>query len=261
MPGFEAVVGIPVVIEDGLVPCLFLVAAFALVTEAIGVYVPDRVAINAVFRGIFVLLFYVAGIAVHPLVRKLQLEFGLVMIEFELTPAHGVVATIAFFSQVAVVGVVLGMTVVTAVFGLAIFFIFQVAAAAFGQLVPADQLVVGEPMIEGVPVEPDHGGVPPLMIAVASLAFLGSCILVLTVEALFTGDVLGHRLMIVAVQAELVLSGVAQPDVAIGALRFEFIMARDQFARHEKLFDFSGLRDPAADDTEQQAKKNKSSHQ
>ncbi len=62
---FELVSGIPVMVENRLVPAFLLVTVVTGVTKPLGMNVPDRVAIHAPLGGIFVLAFEVTGVTGH----------------------------------------------------------------------------------------------------------------------------------------------------------------------------------------------------
>lgn len=123
------------------------------------------------------------------------------MIEFESAPADRIVAAVAFFTELALVRIVFGMAVETVLAGFAVFLLFQVTAAAFREPVPAGQLVVGESMIEFIPVQPDDLCIAPLVLAMAGLAFQPARIFILSVKALLITNVVCHRLMVVAIKA------------------------------------------------------------
>lgn len=97
--------------------------------------------------------------------------------------------------------VVFRMTVKAFLSRIPVFFVFQVTATALGQLVLAIKFVVGRAMIEFVLVEPDDPGIASLVIAMAGLAFQGPCIPVFAVETPLVAYILGHRFMIMAIQA------------------------------------------------------------
>jgi len=65
---FEFVFGIPVMIENRLIPAFLLVAVVTGVAKPFSMNVPDRVAIHAPLGGIFVLAFEVTGVTGHLLV-------------------------------------------------------------------------------------------------------------------------------------------------------------------------------------------------
>ena len=101
------------------------------------------------------------------------------------------------------------------------------------------QLKIGEAMIKTVFIQPDDSGIGALVIAVAGFTVQSAGILVFSVEALFVANILGHRLMVMAAQAEFFLGSITQSNMAGSALGFELIVGPDQFARHEKLFNFN----------------------
>ena len=68
MAAFERVVRIAFMIESGLVPAFFLVAAFTLTAESVGMHVSDLVAADALLGRILVLTADMAGVAVDTLV-------------------------------------------------------------------------------------------------------------------------------------------------------------------------------------------------
>ena len=153
------------------------------------------------------------------------------------------------------------MAVIAGLLRFPVLFIFEVAAAALRQLVSAGQLVIGEAVVERILVKPDHPGISTLVIAMTGFAIERSRVLVLAMIALLLRNILGHVLVIVAIQAQFFLRGVTQPDVAVGAFRFQVFMAFDQLTGHEKLFNFGGLRDFASGATEEQKSETKCSHQ
>ena len=65
---FEFVFGVPVMIENRLIPAFLLVAVVTGVAKPFSMNVPDRVAIHAPLGGIFVLAFEVTGVTGHLLV-------------------------------------------------------------------------------------------------------------------------------------------------------------------------------------------------
>ena len=65
---FEFVFGIPVMIENRLIPAFLLVTVVTAITKPFGMNVPDRVAIDTALGGVFVLAFEVAGVTGHLLV-------------------------------------------------------------------------------------------------------------------------------------------------------------------------------------------------
>ena len=50
----ELVFGIPVVIENSLVPAFLLVAGFAGIAKPVGMNIPDRMAVHTLRGGVFV---------------------------------------------------------------------------------------------------------------------------------------------------------------------------------------------------------------
>ena len=64
----EFVFGIPVMIENRLIPAFLLVTVVTAITKSFGMDIPDRVAIHAPLGGILVLGIEVAGVAGYLLV-------------------------------------------------------------------------------------------------------------------------------------------------------------------------------------------------
>ena len=64
----EFVFGIPVMIENRLVPALLMVAVVTGITKSFGMNIPDFMAIHTLLGGIFVFAFEVAGVTGHLLV-------------------------------------------------------------------------------------------------------------------------------------------------------------------------------------------------
>jgi hypothetical protein len=67
---FEFVCGIPVVVENRLIPGFLLVAGCAVFSESVAMNVSYRMTIHATRRSIFVFLAEVARVASHSLVGK-----------------------------------------------------------------------------------------------------------------------------------------------------------------------------------------------
>ena len=107
----------------------------------------------------------------------------------------------AFFTKLAVVCVVFGMTVITGMLCLPMLAIFLVTTATVGLLMLALQLKISEPMVEIVLVQPDYPGIRSFVVTMTSFTRQIASILVLTMEALLIAYILGHRFMIVAAQA------------------------------------------------------------
>ena len=64
----ELVFGIPVMIENRLIPAFLLVTVFTVIAEPIGMNIPDRMAVHTLLGSILVFRLEVAGITVHLLV-------------------------------------------------------------------------------------------------------------------------------------------------------------------------------------------------
>ncbi len=64
----EFVPGIPVMIENRLVPAFLLVTGFTVIAKPVGMNIPDRMAVHTLPGGILVLRLEVAGITGHLLV-------------------------------------------------------------------------------------------------------------------------------------------------------------------------------------------------
>ena len=64
----EFVFGIPVMIENRLVPAFLLVTGITVIAEPIGMNIPDRMAVHTLLGGILVFRLEVAGITGYLLV-------------------------------------------------------------------------------------------------------------------------------------------------------------------------------------------------
>jgi len=132
MLAVEFVLGIPIVVEDRLVPAFLLVAGLTVIAEPFGMNIPDRMAIYTPCGGIFIFALQVTGIAGYLLMQKLQFEVCFIMIKLGFTPGVRVMAIGTFFTQLAVVRIVFGMTVVAGMFCFSILAVFFMAAATVG---------------------------------------------------------------------------------------------------------------------------------
>ena len=123
------------------------------------------------------------------------------MIKLGLAPGIRVMAISAFFTKLAIVCVVFGMTVIAGMFCFPILAVFLMAATTVGLLMLARQFKISGPMVEFIFVQPDYPGIGSLVIAVAGFTIQAAGILVLAMEALLVAYVLGHRFMVMTTKA------------------------------------------------------------
>ena len=123
------------------------------------------------------------------------------MIKLGLAPGIRVMAISAFFTKLAIVCVVFGMTVIAGMFCFPILAVFLMTAATVGLLMLARQFKISGPMVEFIFVHPDYPGIGTLVIAVAGFTIQLAGILVFTMEALLVAYILGYRFMVMAVEA------------------------------------------------------------
>ena len=131
------------------------------------------------------------------------------MIKLGLTPGIRVMAISAFFTQLAVVCVVFGMTVIAGMFCFPMLAIFLVTAATVGLLMPALQFKICEAMIEFIFAQPDYPGIGSLVIGVAGFTFQAAGVFVFTMEALLVTYILSHRFMVMTAKTEFFLCRIA----------------------------------------------------
>ena len=114
-------------IKKDLVPLFCVVAAVAFFTEVTAVYIVDLVAADTGFRCIFIFLVYMAGSTAGIFMCAFQREVSFIMIKSGFFPACALMATLAFFTLLAVVDIGLLVTVITGNGCLGIFFPWFVA--------------------------------------------------------------------------------------------------------------------------------------
>ena len=147
------------------------------------------------------------------------------MIKSGLAPGVRVMAISAFGTKLAVVCVVFRMTVIAGMFCFPMLDVFLMTAVTFSLLMLALKCKISEAMVELIFVQPDYPGIGPLVIAVASLTIQVAGILVFAMEALLLAYIFGHRFMVMTAQAQFLLGCIAQSNMAVGTLGFEFVMA------------------------------------
>ncbi len=207
MRAAQRVIGIPVMIEGRSRPFFRLVALLAFFTEAIRVDVSYGVTTDTLFRRLLVAILEMAGVTGRLAVCKLELEVGLVVIESGFSPFLRRVAAGTVFTQFARVRIVVGVAVGADLFGFPVLAVGAVAGNALGLGVPANQPVIGEAMIEIIPVQQNYPGIASTMIAVAGFTVLAGCVAVLAVESPFFCHVVRDQVM--TVEAQFFLTGIA----------------------------------------------------
>ena len=123
------------------------------------------------------------------------------MIKLGLAPGIRVMAISAFFTKLAIVCVIFGMTVIAGMLCFPILAVFLMTVATVGLLMLARQFKISGPMVEFIFVQPDYPGIGSLVIAVAGFTIQAAGILVLAMEALPVAYVLGHRFMVMTTKA------------------------------------------------------------
>jgi len=120
------------------------------------------------------------------------------MIKLGLAPGIWIMAIGAFFTKIAVVSVVFGMTVIAGMFCFPMLAIFFMTTVTVGLLMLALQFKISEPMVEIVFVQPDDPGIRSFVVAMTSFTGQVASILVFTMVALLVAYIIGYRFMIVA---------------------------------------------------------------
>ena len=131
------------------------------------------------------------------------------MVELRFGPSAGHVTILALLTEFALVNIIFRVALVTGLFRLAVFLVFQVAGGAFHQFMLAVQHKVGESMIKLVLVKPDYPGIASLVIAMAGFTFLPSCILVFAMKTPLVNYIVGHRFVVMTAEAQFFLGCIA----------------------------------------------------
>ena len=123
------------------------------------------------------------------------------MIKLGLAPGIWIMAISTFFTKIAVVSVVFGMTVVAGMFCFPMLAVFLMTTVTLGLLMLALQFKISGSMVEIIFVQPDYPGIGSLVIAVAGFTIQAAGVFVFAMEALLVAYILGHRFMVMTVKA------------------------------------------------------------
>ena len=228
VPAAQGIAGIGVVIKHDGVPVFCVVTGLALLAEAGLVLVILAVTRNAGLRRLSKCGFLVAVAAFRGSVFSDQRKASLGVIESRFLPVLLRVTVCAGPSQRTLVGIVLAMAIYARAGRGSKFGSDLVAGAALHFRVLALQLEIGQRVVETSLVYRRDTRTPTFVLRVATAARWD---LNATVVPLLACHVLRH--LLVAIQAQSILSSLVQQDVAVAAFAFQFGVPFDHLPRHE----------------------------
>lgn len=235
MRSSKAVLGVTIVFEFYLFPVTFAVTGLAFSAVFSLVSVVDFVATDTRFGGVFVMFVGVAEVAFDLFVMSLERELGFAVVkDLLLTPGLFTVAVGTFFTQFALVAIILFVAVDAVVWRFSVGFSRCVAGIAGGFKVCSVEAKIGHAMVKIERVEAHDIFATAFVVAVTGFTLFGLDVFYSTVKAFFGVDVVLDVFMIMTVKAEGVLTLFLERGVAVFTFLFKFSVIFCQRAGHNQ---------------------------